>query len=66
MPIYEYVRDELYFFNGRYSIRITQWSRERIHRKRLFKEINMLLQERSTFKDTVWRSDKEKIVSWPK
>ena len=24
-----------------------------IHRKRLFKEINMLLQERSTFKDTV-------------
>jgi hypothetical protein len=58
-----YVWDELYFFKGSYSIRITQWSREVIHRKPLFKEINMLLQERSTFKDTVWRTDKEKIVS---
>jgi len=26
----------------------------------------MLLQERSTVKDTVWWTDKEKIVSWPK
>ena len=43
-----------------------QWSREVIHRKRLFKEINMLLPERSTSKDTVWRTDKDKIVSWPK
>jgi hypothetical protein len=50
MPIY--VWDELYFFKGSYSIRIMQWSREVIHRKCLFKEINMLLQERSTFKDT--------------
>jgi hypothetical protein len=48
-----YVWDELYFFKGSYSIRITQWSRKVIDRKRLFKEINMLLQERSTFKDTV-------------
>jgi hypothetical protein len=66
MPIY--VWDELYFFKGSYSIRITQWSRKVIQRKRLFKEINMLLQERSTliFKDTVWRTDKEKIVCWPK
>ena len=63
MPIY--VWDELYFFKGSYSIRIMQWSRKVIHRKRLFKEINMLLQERLTFKDTVWRTDKEKIVSWP-
>ena len=61
-----YVWDELYFFKGSYSIRIMQWSRKVIHRKRLFKEINMLLQERSTFKDTVWWTDKEKIVSWPK
>ena len=60
-----YVWDELYFFKGSYSIRITQWSRKVIARKRLFKEINMLLQERLTFKDTVWRTDKEKIVSWP-
>ena len=51
MPIY--VWDELYFFKGSYLIRITQWSREVIHRKRLFKEINMILQERSTFKYTV-------------
>ena len=53
MPIY--VWDELYFFKGSYSIRITQWSRKVIQRKRLFKEINMLLQERSTLisKDTV-------------
>jgi len=30
-----------------------------IHRKRLFKEINLILQEeRSSFKDTVWRTDK--------
>jgi hypothetical protein len=64
MPIY--VWDELYFFKGSYSIRITQLSREVIHRKHLFKEINMLLQERLTFKNTVWRTDKEKIVSWPK
>jgi hypothetical protein len=41
-----YVWDELYFFKGSYSIRIMQWSREVIHRKCLFKEINMLLQER--------------------
>ena len=51
MPIY--VWDKLYFFKGSYSIRITQWSREVIHRKLFFKEINMLLQERSTFKDAV-------------
>ena len=51
MPIY--VWDGLYFFKGSYSIRITQWSKSVIHRKRLFKEINMLLQERSTFTDTV-------------
>ena len=51
MPIY--VWDELYFFKGSYSIRITQLSREVIHRKHLFKEINMLLQERLTFKNTV-------------
>ena len=50
MPIY--VWDALYFFKGSYSIRITQWSRKVIYRKGLFKEINMLLQERSTFKDT--------------
>jgi len=62
-----YVWGELYFFKGSYSIRITQWSSlVYIHRKRLFKEINMLLQERSTFKDTVWWTDREKIVSWPK
>jgi hypothetical protein len=62
-----YVWDKLYFFKGSYSIKITQWSMQVIHRKRLFKEINMILQEeRSTFKDTVWRTDKEKIVSWPK
>ena len=55
-----YVWDELlYFFKGSYLIRITQWSREVLHRKRLFKEINKLLQERSTFKDTVWQMDKE-------
>jgi hypothetical protein len=66
MPIY--VWDELYFFKGSYWIRIMQWSRKVIQRKLLFKEINMLLQERSTliFKDTVWRTDKEKIVCWPK
>jgi hypothetical protein len=64
MPIY--VWDELYFFKGSYSIRIMQWSREVIHRKCLFKEINMLLQERSTFKDAVWRTDKEKKNFWPK
>jgi hypothetical protein len=64
MPIYAW--DELYFFKGSYSIRIMQWSREVIHRKHLFKEINILLQERSTFKDIVWQTDKEKIVSWPK
>jgi len=58
-----YVWGELYFFKGSYSIRITQWSSLVIHRKCLFKEINMLLQERSTFKDTVCRTDKEKIVS---
>ena len=62
MPIYAW--DELYFFKGSYLI--SQWSRQVIHRKRLFKEINMLLQERSTFKDNVWRPDKDKIVSWPK
>ena len=49
MPIY--VWDELYFFKGSYLI--SQWSRQVIHRKHLFKEINMLLQERSTFKDNV-------------
>ena len=57
MPIY--VWDELYFFKGSYSIRIMQWSRQVIHRKCLFKEINMLLQERSTFKDTVCRTEVE-------
>jgi hypothetical protein len=51
MPIY--VWEELYFFKGSYSIRIMQWSREVIHSKRLFKEINNILQERSTFKDSV-------------
>jgi hypothetical protein len=51
MPIYAW--DELYFFKGSYSIRIMQWSREVIHRKHLLKEINILLQERSTFKDIV-------------
>ena len=51
MPIY--VWDGLYLFKGSYSIRIMQWSRQVIHRKRFFKEINMLLQEISTFKDTV-------------
>jgi hypothetical protein len=40
MPIY--VWDELYFFKGCYSIRITQWSREVIHRKPLFKEMSDL------------------------
>jgi hypothetical protein len=64
MPIY--VWGELYFFKGSYSIRITQWSSLVIHRKRLFKEINTILQERSTFKYTVWQTDKEKIVYWPK
>ena len=64
MPIY--IWDKLYFFKGSYSIRTMQWSRKVIHRKRLFKEINMLLQERSTFKNTDWRIDKEKIVSWLK
>jgi hypothetical protein len=53
MPIY--VWDELYFFKGSYSIRITQWSRKVIHRKHLFKEINMLLQERH------WWTNKEKM-----
>ena len=48
-----YVWDELYFFKGSYSIRITQLSRQAIHRKCLFKEINILLQERSTFENTV-------------
>jgi hypothetical protein len=57
MPIY--VWDELYFFKGSYSIRITQWSREVIHRKRLFKEINMLLQERLTFKDSLTDRQRE-------
>ena len=57
MPIY--VWDELYFFKGSYSIRITQWSRQVIHRKRLFKEINMLLQERSTFKDSLTDRQRE-------
>jgi hypothetical protein len=64
MPIY--VWDGLYLFKGSYSIRIMQWSRQVIHRKRFFKEINMLLQEISTFKDTVWRTDEKKFVSWPK
>ena len=44
-----YVWDELYFFKGSYSIRITQWSWKVIDRKRLFKEISMLLQERLTY-----------------
>jgi hypothetical protein len=44
-----YVWDKLYFFKGSYSIRITQWSWKVIDRKRLFKEINMLLQERLTY-----------------
>ena len=49
-----YVWDELYFFKGSYLIRIAQWSMQIIHRKCLFKEINMILQEeRLTFKDTV-------------
>ena len=48
MPIYAW--GELYFFKESYSIRITQRSSlVYIHRKRLFIEINMLLQERSTF-----------------
>jgi hypothetical protein len=35
---------------------------EVIHRKRLFKEINMLLQERSTFKDKLFdRPTKRKV-----
>ena len=53
MPIY--VWDELYFFKGSYLSMITPCMMVKgiIHRKCLFKEINMLLQERLTFKDTV-------------
>ena len=59
-PIYGW--DELYFLKGSYWIGKTQWSMEVIHRKRLFKEINMLLQERSTFKDKLFdRPTKRKV-----
>jgi hypothetical protein len=58
-----YVWEELYFFKGSYSIRIMQWSREIIHRKCLFKEINMILQERSTFKDTFSDRSREQIFT---
>jgi hypothetical protein len=57
MPIYAW--DELYFFKGSYSIRIMQWSREVIHSKCLLKEINMLLQEISTFEDTLMDQQRE-------
>ena len=59
-PIYVY--DKLYFLKGSYTIRITQWSRQIIHRKRLFKELNMLLQERLTFLKTMFdRPTKRKL-----